>query len=399
MKKLTLLILYVTIFAGFNCDTSDETISDQAPLPTENEFSTVTRITPGGINAGDNFGFSIAATQEFTVASAPNDNEKGQRTGALYIFRRNGLNFESRAEILYPESATVEDQFGWSIDMDGETLVVGAPKNDKMGEDAGAVYIYRHTGNNSWNLVKELTAPNPQENQQFGRCVVIDQGVVFVSSYFDNDNYFDDGPISNGAGIAQGSVFVYNEINNWDFSEKLVPDEGQGHRWDAFGSALAVDGNYLAIGAKGTDNTDYKDPGSVYIFHKEGANWSQIQKIEASDGQQDDFFGANIDIEGDDLAITSPGSFNSLLPDLSDVYGAAYVFSRSGSNFTEQIKLLAQNALPEDDFGAGGISLHKDYVIVGAPLTEVATRFNGAAYFSQEDRVGLNHIKLRHQTP
>ncbi|MEX0289617.1 MAG: FG-GAP repeat protein, partial [Flavobacteriaceae bacterium] len=86
-------------------------------------------------------------------------------------------------------------------------------------------------------------------------------------------------------------------------------------------------------------------------------------------------------LDGAVIAITAPGSFNSLVPDLSGVpYGATYIFRNSGGGWTQEAKLLAEAAQQEDGFAGGGIALHQDYLIVGAPSTEVATKYNGVAY-------------------
>ena len=363
-------------------DDSDEPSGDDANTGT---FTTATSITPSGIEEGFFFGYDIAATSEFTAASAPRHDEKGNRTGAVYIFRRNGSEFELTAETLFPENATTEDHFGWSVALDGTILVVGAPENDKNGENSGLAFIYEHIGNNQWNLIKELEAPNPQEGQEFGHDVAIDHGLIVVSSKFDTDNYYDDGPLTNGAGFAQGSVFVYEQASNWEFTEKLIPQEEEGHRWDAYGTSLALHGNYLAVGAPGASDLLYEQPGSVYVFDKEGDVWVQQARIEASDGSDADSFGSALAFEGNDLAITAPGSFNSLTPNSDVPHGAAYVFTKTGSDWTEDAKLIAVDTKPEDGYGGGDIALQENYLIVGAPLKRIVTDNNGTVYFFKRE--------------
>ncbi len=397
-----LLLVLALILSSGRCSNDDEILGPQEPLgqqsdntgtdsddtshgndPGEGSFTKVTSIAPSGIKEGYFFGYDIAATSEFTVVSAPRHDEKGNRTGAVYIFRRNGSEFELTAEVLYPENATTEDHFGWSVAISGTTLIIGAPENDKNGEDAGLAFVYEHIGDNRWNLTKELEAPNPQEGQEFGYAVAIDQGVIVVGSRFDTDNYFDDGPFTNGAGFAQGSVFVY-EGADWSFKQKLVPNEGDGDRWDAFGKSLALQDNILVVSAQGTDNI-YDFPGNVYVFDKQDDSWVQRHRLSASDGVKEDFFGAEIVLDGNEMAITAPGSFNSLLPNANVPHGAAYVFTKSGDGWLEDIKLMGSDTQPDDNFGGGGIALHSGYLIIGAPLKRVVTDNNGAAYFFKRE--------------
>lgn len=388
------MIALLLLFSSAKCSKNDGEIllqgdpidmndsnDDMDGNSSQDPFTLVTRITPSGIQQGHFFGYAMAATSKFAAASAPFDNERGTRTGSVYIFKRNELVFETTSYIIYPESATVEDHFGWSLAMEGETLVVGAPKNDKNGEDAGMAYVYQHTGNNQWLLIKELEASNARAGQEFGITVAIDHGVIVVGSRFDTDNYYDEGDISNAGGIAQGSVYLFEKANNWNFSQKLVPTDQKGHLWDAFGQALGIEGNTIVVGAHGTANTTYKVPGSVYIFMKIGDIWNQQARIEALDGQTDDFFGTNLSLNGNYLAITSPGNHNSLMPNQAQPVGAAYIFTGSGSEWRQDAKLLPPDIVPEDRFGSGGIAFHNEFVVVGAPFSEEVTKSNGSVYF------------------
>ncbi|MEP3209959.1 MAG: FG-GAP repeat protein [Maribacter sp.] len=350
-----------------------------------NPLTQVTRITPGGINEGDFFGYEIAANETFTVASAPFSDEKGQRTGAVYIFMRNGTKFENTAHIIYPELATTEDYFGWSIALDGEVLVVGAPRNDSMAENAGLAYVYEHVGNNNWNMIRQLAAPNPQPNQEFGTRVAIEAETIAISSKFDDDNYFDEGDITNGAGVAQGSVFLFENVNNWEYTQKLIPNSGQGHKWDAFGAAIAIQNGSIAVGAPGTDNTTYKFPGSVYVFKASNETWTLQSRIEASDGKSEDFFGVEVVLDDADLAIGASGSFNSLLPNSNQAYGAIYTFVETGEIWKEDSKLIPDDVLPGDNFGGSGLAFHEAYLVAGASLSEELTAGNGAIYFFKRE--------------
>ncbi|MEX0291303.1 MAG: FG-GAP repeat protein, partial [Flavobacteriaceae bacterium] len=267
--KLLAMMTFSLLLMSFECNKEVDMVMDDAtkeeqPDGEENQngdpsqsspFEKVTRITPGGIKAGDFFGFDIVATSQLTAVSAPFSDDKGQRSGAVYIFKREGTQFENTAHTLYIDNPTNEDNFGWSMAMDGDLLVVGAPKNDKYGENAGLALIFEHQGGNQWSLIKELKAPNAHPGQLFGDAVSVYGGTIAIAAQFDEDNYYDEGNINNGAGFAQGSVYLYSSTTDWEFAQKLLPKEGQGHKWDAFGTSVILNEQYLLVGAKGTDNT------------------------------------------------------------------------------------------------------------------------------------------------
>lgn len=374
MKKLSLLISLLFPIVALNCESSD------VPLDQVRDFTTVTRITPNGIQSGDLFAGSIATTDEFTIVSAHGDDQRGEKTGAIYIFQRNGQNFVGSAFTLRLDEPTGEDRLGYSVGISGDLFIVGAPYNDKYGQDAGIAFVYQHTGNNLWTLVKELSSPTPNEGDQFGRAVDIEGGIVVVGSWQDQENYYDTEFIPKGAGVGQGSVYVFEVATDWGFTQRLVPGDDQGHRWDGFSRSLVLEGSQLVVGAPGTDNTSYKDPGSVYVFQNSSGAWNQVARLEAEDGQEQDFFGAVFDLDGEHLAIAAPGNFNPLLSGLLDLAGTAYIFEGNGNSWTQVKKLEAAEAIPDDDFGQG-IAINKDYVVVGAPGTRVHVRENGAAYF------------------
>ncbi|MGI9544149.1 MAG: hypothetical protein ACR2MX_12900 [Cyclobacteriaceae bacterium] len=379
-RALTLASCFL-VLAVLNCEQSTEDIMDD--LVPAGDFKTVTRISPSDIEGGDRLGAAIDADGEFTAIGARGDDEKGIDAGAVYILQHQGRDFSNIAETLYPDEPTNQDGFGYSVGISGNTLIVGAPHNDKYGEDAGVAYLYQHLGGNQWSFIMELASPTPSAGDQFGWSVDIDQGVAAVGSWADAENYYDTEFIKNGAGVAQGSVFVYQESNNWELEQKLTPDQDQGHRWDNFGSSLTLNGSTIAVGARGTDNTSYEGPGSVYVFQGTNGSWTQTEKLEAADGQDEDFFGTSLCMDGGYLAVTASGKYNSLLS--QGLTGTAYVFKKSGDTWSQETKLQAAGALPDDGFGEGGITMNQDFVVVGAPNATVSVPFNGEAYFFKRD--------------
>jgi uncharacterized repeat protein (TIGR01451 family) len=129
-----------------------------------------------------------------------------------------------------------------------------------------------------------------------------------------------------------------------------------------FGSSVAVDGDTLVVGARGSQFVQSQDPGSAYVFVRSGTTWTEQQKLTASDGAANDAFGISVSVAGDTLVVGS--YFNDSLPGTGRE-GAAYVFVRSGTTWTEQQKLTAPDGAHLDLFGIS-VSVSDDTVVVGA---------------------------------
>ena len=187
-----------------------------------------------------------------------------------------------------------DDHFGFSADIDGDHLVVGAPAHDKNDAgvnhavtDAGAAYFYRETSLDTWTFVQKIANPNPTlsaENQGFS--VSIDGTIVAVGAPGKELDASGANP-SSSSGLV--SIYEYNSgANSWSTSNFYINDAHR-NNFESFGYSVFVDGNYLAVGAPG----DYLDSngmnsasesGTVEIFERIGVqNWTRVQILSASD--------------------------------------------------------------------------------------------------------------------
>ena len=131
------------------------------------------------------------------------------------------------------------------------------------------------------------------------------------------------------------------------------------------------------------EDTGATDAGAAYIFTRSGSTWSQQQKIQASDAQQADYFGYSVSISGDgNTAIVGAyqedtGATNA---------GSAYIFTRSGSTWSQQQKIQSSDIQSGDNFGFSvSISGEGNTAIMGARLEDAAATNAGAAYIFQKE--------------
>jgi len=140
---------------------------------------------------------------------------------------------------------------------------------------------------------------------------------------------------------------------------------------DLFGAAVAVDGVTFVVGAPANDG-DGSGAGAAYVFVRDGATWLQEQRLAPTDPAADNSFGAAVAVDGDTAVVGAPGSAVSA--------GAAYVFTRVGSTWTQQTKLTAGvDAAAGDELGAA-VAVDGDTVIVGSPMDDDNGIDSGAVY-------------------
>lgn len=142
------------------------------------------KLTASDGAAGDHFGLFMDATASTVVIGAPNSDGHG----AAYVFERrpNGewLEMARLSDGSLPEGA----EFGGAVAISGDTIVVGAPNDDQAGIESGSLYIYQREANGTWRAQRKLTASDPSLHAQFGRSIVVDGDDMVVCSPFDDDN-------------------------------------------------------------------------------------------------------------------------------------------------------------------------------------------------------------------
>ncbi len=263
---------------------------------------------------------------------------------------------------LTTNDGAASDAFGYKVALSGNTAVIGSPLADVNGKaDQGVVYVCVYN-NGVWTAQAKLLAPDGNANSQFGYAVAFDGDTVVVGARGTD-------PSNKGAAY----VFVRSGAS-WAPQAKLTSaDGGSG---DRFGESVGISGNTLIIGAPLHDNFAPFDrnKGGAYIFTRSGVTWTEQAKLTASNPQDFDFFGSKVAVEGDTAIIGAPQSNGDVR------IGSAYVFTRNGTNWSQQAKLAADDGAKGNNFGVS-LSLSGDTAVVGASSSTVnGTAFQGATY-------------------
>jgi hypothetical protein len=221
----------------------------------------------------------------------------------------------------------------------------------------------------NWTEMQKLLASDDIPENIFGESVSLDGNTALIGA----DGYED-----------KGAAYVFSRTGNtWNQEAKLLASDGA--VGDSFGYAVSLDGDTALIGAQGDDDNGNWS-GSAYVFTRTGTIWTQQQKLLASDGATYDCFGCSVSLDGDTALIGSPlNEYGS---------GSAYVFTRTGTIWTQQVKLVALDSAHEDYFG-WSVSLDGDTALIGAYGDDDNQEQSGSAYiFNRIDTIWAQEAKL-----
>ena len=250
------------------------------------------KLTPDDGKELGAFGSSVAIDDEIVVVGSDNMSEPG----SAYVFVQDSAGW-TQLEKFKLQDSTSNDGFGYSVDVDKETVVVGAYKVEVNSTTAaGSAYVFTKNGS-EWDR-QELLDPNGKEKDEFGKSVAISGDTVIVGSPGDNDVY--------------AHIFTRNGAGDWELNEPLV---GEGlDKYDQFGKSVAISGDIAIVGAdrfgKKSDGTFHTFAGCAYVFVRDNNAWDPAQILTASDGDGSDFFGFNVAISGDTVIAGAYGDEN-----------------------------------------------------------------------------------------
>lgn len=245
----------------------------------------------------DDFGASVAILGNYAVVGAPYaDIGSNYNQGSAYVYFHNGSTWEYLLKLTAADGVA-NDYFGTSVAITDGHIAVGATGVDAGGQNArGAVYVFQRQGN-QWNQQVRLMMQDGMQEDHFGRAVAMQGNNLLIGAPEDD----------NGSYANQGSAYLYKfDGNAWTQFKKFTP--GDLTTGDAFGYSLAIDGDYVVIGAPERRENNFSRAGAVYVFYgQNGANWNLQQKITVLQPAFEHWFGRSVAIHGRHLAVGVPG--------------------------------------------------------------------------------------------
>jgi len=334
-----------------------------SPPDPEPTFTQVRKITLDDSLDYDVLGSSVAFDGSQLLAGTRFDQMSYATSldGRAHLFSRNTGGTDAWGEV---KRFTVSDgftfeQFGYAVALGGDTGFIGAPQEDDIETNAGAVHVFTRDqgGAGAWGETKRLAASDGAHGDFFGQAISLDGDTALVGA-----------PGNSVAANGGGAVYVFARDQggpgNWGETAKIMPSDP--HDAARFGSSVALAGDIAVIGA-------YRDGalgslyGAAYVFYRGGGNpatWQEIKKLAAYDAADWDGFGVSVAVSGDLVIVGADTKHEAGVEE-----GAAYIFGRNqggADNWGLIKKLSAADAAPDDAFGTS-VSLSGDYVLVGAP--------------------------------
>lgn len=310
-----------------------------------------TIITASDGSSYDNFGISVALDGDRMVIGA---YKTGTNVGSIYIYDWDGSAWlQTRID---PSDGINNDFFGRSVDVSGDRVISSAYYDDDNGSNSGSVYLYEWDGS-SWNELK-FGASDGTSGDQFG-----------YDCAMHNDRFIVGAINGDGNQAGTGSVYVYEWDGSTWLETKILASDGL--NGDLYGVSVNIYNDRLVSGAFGEDENGY-NAGSVYIYDWDGSAWLET-KILASDGQANDNYGISCHLNGDYLIV---GSMRD--DDNGNSSGSAYIYEDDGTDWNES-KVLASDGVAEDMFGVS-VAIESGFAIVGAYEDDDNGTDSGSAY-------------------
>ncbi len=318
-------------------------------------------------SANSRLGQSVGVSGTTVVAGAPYASGPSQFAGVAQVYvTSNGISWAQQATLVAADPTPV-DYVGWSVDISGDTIVLGSYGNNAGGADSGAAYVFTRSGT-SWTQQAKLVAADAGPGDGFGYSVGIDGNTIVVGASLEDA----------GGGDA-GAAYVFTRTGTtWTQQAKLMASAPAA--FDYFGTAVAIDADSVVVGRPGSGGPAAPQRGSAHVFTRTGVVWSEQAELAAADGATGDLFGNSVAIDGDSVAIGAP-----LDDDTATDSGSGYVFVRSAGAWSQQAKLVAADPEVGDRFGFS-IGIDQSRTVVGADREGIAGSQSGAAYVF--DRVG-----------
>ncbi|MDI1447768.1 hypothetical protein [Polyangium sp. 6x1] len=307
----------------------------------------------------DFFGRSVALSGDTAIVGAPDEDTTGTDAGAAYVFvRTNGAwGFEQK---LVASDGGPGQWFGFDVAVDGDVAVVGSPKADGAMSASGAVYVFVRT-NGVWTEQQKVFASDGTSGDTMGQAVAFAGGTLVAGA-----------PAEGTKGADAGAVYVFGEKGGvFTQQKKLLAADGQAG--DELGASVGFSGQTVIAGAPGEDDAG-AGAGAAYVFVGAGPVWSQQKKFVAGDGQAGDAFGSAVAIEGDTAIVGAP-----LANAAGGDAGAGYAFARVGLTWAEAGKLVPAGLGSDDRLGTS-VAITQGRVILGALLDDTKGSNAGAAY-------------------
>lgn len=319
-------------------------------------------LTASDAAQNDQFGQSVSIGDDVLVVGAHTAVE-----GAAYVFRRTGGTWVEEQR-LQGAGTLPMDHFGHAVGISGETIVVGVMRDTHMGSETGAAMVFENVPGTGWVQTDRLEASTAATGDRFGRAVHIDADTIVVGALQH------DGPINES-----GAVYVYERVDpgtpgdpsddTWIETQELLSDAPADR--GNFGIAIDLVGDTLLVGAR-REELGGVATGVVHVYERSGGLWNRVQKLAPATPFGGESFGESVAFDGDRMVVGAPSAATG---------GLVFTFERGPAGWVETGSFEAADTASADVFGREtGVAISGGTVCVGAPGNDVDGNLAGTAY-------------------
>ncbi len=309
-------------------------------------WSLVNRIVASDRERADEFGHSVAISGDYAIVGAPLEDHSvtgfnfQSNKGSAYIFKK-GPSVWSEEQKIVGTSAATDDNFGWSVGISGDYAIIGTPRDALSAAggmiltEAGTATIFKKSTTGNWSQMQILNASDKTAGDEFGHSVAISGDYAIVGAMLEEHN------ATGGAKLnLAGSAYIFERNGtSWKQAEKVVAaDRATG---DMFGASVSISGDHAIVGAYNEDEDEtggntLANAGSAYIYKKSSGNWTQADKIVATDRGSSNVLGNSVAISGDYAIVGAHmESENASGGNTLGSAGASYIFKNCIARSTD----------------------------------------------------------------
>jgi len=342
----------------------------------KNGWKSQAYLKASGVRSNDYFGVRADIEGDTIVVGALGEgiytpSATATRSGAAYVYMRKDGKWQE-VQRLAASNRSGADVFGSAVVLDGDRLAIGAPWESTAASRSGAVYIFERS-EGMWKERQMLKSSKPRADALFGSAVALEGDHLVVGAPLDSE------PTTNAG---SGEIFV-REGDTWRSQQRLQPSSlSSGAN---FGFSVALHGNRVAIGAPHTKAflaTTETPPGELYLFEAAAGQWEQSVMLTAETPHESDFYGSNVVLIDDAMAVAASGDHSGASglqgdPTRTDAMfsGAVYLYANTAAGWVRSTYIKAHNADPGDAFGyALAADATSNTIAVGATLESSSAR-------------------------
>ena len=338
----------------------------------DGNITEIVKLQADDAQENDFFGYSVAISGDYIAVGAWGEDTTGSDAGSVYLYKKdaNDLSVSQIAKI-QSDNAHNDDNFGYSVAIDGRYVAVGAWGEDSYGSNSGSAFVFRIEDNNSVTQIGQVGASDLEDYDFFGESIAISGNYIIVGANHEDS-----------ITEASGAAYLFKKDSN-DLTitqiAKLKADDADSY--DNFGKSVSISGDYMVIGANQEDENG-ADSGATYLFERESdSSVVQLAKITPTDAEAGDNFGYSVSIDGNSIVVGARYEDT-----VASKAGSAYIFKREiDDSITQVTKLQADDAEAEDRFGFS-VSMDSNLTAVGAYYESTNGTKAGSVYLYAIDQ-------------